>query len=261
MLMFNFKLNPLNKTAVFLFAYVIIALSIRYSLDFCQQFLLIFISAAFIYYAFSYVSSKKKLFANALITTSIVFLLLSPGEASLDFLYGFFAIFIALFIKFFIEYKNMHPINPTVGALLILVGIASFFQLTEPFISWWGASFSGYWSLVFLIPVLLCILVKLKRYPIFLSFLFVYLFLQYFFFSGAEMVYFYLTTGTLYFMGAIMLTDPKTSPSPVKEQILFGMATALMFTALQYYNVSYSELISIGVVNILYFSSRVLKKS
>jgi hypothetical protein len=37
----------------------------------------------------------------------------------------------------------MHPINPTVGALLALVGITSFFQLPEPFISWWGASFSG----------------------------------------------------------------------------------------------------------------------
>jgi hypothetical protein len=75
------------------------------------------------------------------------------------------------------------------------------------------------------------------------------------------MVYFHLTTGTLYFMGAVMLTDPKTSPALMYQQVLFGIATALMFTALQYFHISYSELISIGIVNVLYFSSRSLKKS
>ncbi|MBT4936832.1 hypothetical protein HON22_02845 [Candidatus Peregrinibacteria bacterium] len=251
--MSHFKLNPLATVVTLLGLYTLSALVLNFSSSLFIQVLIIFITALISYYGFLFLSGKHKMLSNSIITTCILFLLLSPGETYIEFLYPLFAVLTAFFIKFFIEYKNLHPINPAVGGLLILILIPIISSMPEPFISWWGAAFNGSWSLLLLSPILLYVLFKFKKYGIFLSFIVSYFMLQYFLGTSMDVMKFYITTGTLYFMAGVMLVDPKTSPIIMREQIVFGIFAGVLFGMLQYHSISYSELLSIGIMNFLFF--------
>lgn len=258
--MSHFKLNPLATVVTLLGLYSLSAFVLNFSSSILVQALIIFISALISYYGFLFLSGKHKMLANSLITACILFLLLSPGETYIEFLYPLFAVLAAFFIKFFVEYKNLHPINPAVGGLLILTLIPLISTMPEPFVSWWGAAFKGSWSLLLLSPILLYILFKFKKYGIFLSFIISYLILQYFLGTSFDIIKFYVTTGTLYFMAGVMLVDPKTSPIVMREQIIFGLFTGILFGMLQYYHLSYAELLAIGIMNFLFFIFSVICK-
>ncbi len=59
-----------------------------------------------------------------------------------------------------------------------------------------------------------------------------------------------------YFFVFVMLSDPRTSPSRKRNQIVFGTGTSLLYILLSVLGINYAILISLFIANILYFIYR-----
>ncbi len=63
-----------------------------------------------------------------------------------------------------------------------------------------------------------------------------------------------------FYFAFIMLSEPKTSPNAVREQLVFGIAAAAAVFALDYAHVRYSFLIALLAANLAYAIFRAVKK-
>ncbi|CRK82119.1 RnfABCDGE type electron transport complex subunit D [Neobacillus massiliamazoniensis] len=133
---------------------------------------------------------------------------------------------IAILSKHLFVYKKKPIFNPAAFGLLLSVFV---FQSGQ---SWWGAFGDlSSWTILFLLIGGYIVTERVNKYPQVLSFLgifFVLLFFMGYFNIGnaADALRPPFINATLFF-GFFMLTDPPTSPAKVKNQVIFGILTAV----------------------------------
>jgi hypothetical protein len=253
----NFKLDPIKRFALFLMVFAGVATGYNWSTTILLHLAATLGFGLMLYALYTRFFSKHKNVWDTVITCLIIFLLLHPGDTLMSFIFPLLAVFIAETIKFFIEWKSSPIINPAAGGILLMAGIMALFG-SAPFVSWWGASF---WSLPIGPGISVSLLLMLvwivggfyvwRKWPLFFSFLIAYGALQYLrgMYGLSELIPFYLDS-TIYFLAAIMLTEPKTSPFLPWKQVAYGALAALIYVTLLHFGVPYAELFAIVGANL-----------
>lgn len=257
----KFKLDPIKQFSVFLVLMAALAIGFNPTSQVLLHLVATLGFGLILYWFYSLFSSKHKLIWNTVITSLIIFLVLDYGTELKDVVYPLVATFIAISMKFFWEWKSSPVINPAVAGLLIMSGIVALIpNLDNAVISWWGASFQGWVSLVL---VLLWMLVGLKvwrKWPLVLTFVVTHALVLVLRGMEAETLRFIFSDSTIYFMAAVMLVDPKTSPINPRQQSIVGLLGALIFNSLLQANAPYAELFAIAAANLGYAAMRPVKK-
>jgi hypothetical protein len=208
-----------------------------------------------LFFILSKITKKKKVFYNTVITSLIIFLTLNYGFETKHLIYPLVITTVAIFAKFFIQSKGSSIINPAVFALLI----GKIF-LDGSFISWWGTNYKlgAPIALIFVAIWTIFFLRKWRKVPVLITFLAAHALIL--LVTGQfEFAKFTFTDGTIYFLAAIMLIDPKTSPMMKKDQIIFAIIAALSLNILKEFSISGFELWAIAVANLYFYGSKVLK--
>jgi ferredoxin-NADP reductase/Na+-translocating ferredoxin:NAD+ oxidoreductase RnfD subunit len=162
-----------------------------------------------------------------LITALILFLLLSPVNKLQDVWVLFLAGVLAMASKYFLAVKKKHLFNPAALSVFIL-GLLGYGNVL-----WWVGSKE---LLIVVTIVGLLIVKKIRRFPLFFSFLIT---------SVLMIIYMGTTIGQsvwssfteafiswpVIFFGTIMLTEPLTMPPTREKQIVFGGLVGLLFGA------------------------------
>ncbi|WEK54417.1 MAG: RnfABCDGE type electron transport complex subunit D [Candidatus Cohnella colombiensis] len=132
----------------------------------------------------------------------------------------------SILLKHLFVHNNKPIFNPAALGLLLSI---LFFQTGQ---SWWGA-FADLpsWSVIFLLIGGYLVVNRVNKYPQIFAFFgtfFILLFLMGHYKVGDafDALRSPFINATLFF-GFFMLTDPPTSPAKVKDQIIFGILTAL----------------------------------
>lgn len=250
------KLNPLQQFVLFLSIYAIAAISQN---PYLEVFIHLGATVGFslvLFYIFTKLFKKKKNVWNTLATALIMFLVLDFGTDiagfawdSPDLLNALLAMLIAMVYKFFFEYKGKPIINPVVFAILLLASILALFpEMKPPFASWWGASFSEPFTLVLILAWIAVGVKTWRKWPLLLSFLAAYAAYS-LIYQSVEYFQFFFSTATLYFIAAVMLIEPKTSPIKTNHQIICGIVAGMTYG----FVLNYGALVAIAVMNLCNF--------
>jgi len=212
---------------------------------------------AIIYLTTKYLFKKKPSWENYTISAMILFLVLNPG---FDMKGNFLALFPVLFffIGKFIRHKSTPIINPIVFGLLVPYLI--FLALDKfLFITWWGAAYMGSKSLLWLAPVVIYGAYKFRKYYLVITYILSYALLSFLFHDISPL--YLLGTGSLYFAGAIMLAEPKTSPSKTTEQIGFGLFAGIASILFTFWSAAVPLIMGIATMNAGFFLWKKFKYS
>lgn len=166
---------------------------------------------------------KYPFIANRLVTILILFLIIDE-TASLPML---FAIgLVAALVKHFVRLNNLPVLNPAATGIVIAA-------MNGVFDSWWGVSFSprftDYWlssALLLTIPFGVFVAHKYKKLPISGSFFLVFAVLSTL--MQGKVPVSMLFEGTVIFFALIMATEPKTTPTVLLQQVMFGIGVAVL---------------------------------
>ena len=252
----NFKLDPIKRFCLFLTIFTGAAVGYNWSSDVLLHLAATLGFSLVLYTFYTWISSKHKNVWDTVITAEIIFLLLHPGNLSVALAFPLMAVFIAETLKFFIEWKGSPIVNPAAAGLLLTAGAAALMGWQLPFVSWWGASF---WALPIGVSVSLILMVLWivagfnvwRKWPIFLSFLLAFALLQLADgVSAADLKFMYLDS-TVYFVAAVMLPEPKTSPFLPWKQVVYGVFAAALLFGLYYAQIPYAALFAIVGANLL----------
>jgi glycine betaine catabolism B len=158
---------------------------------------------------------------SAVISALILFFIMPPAADVRDFIILALAGSVAMASKYVLAIKGRHIFNPAAtGAVVVgLIGLK--------YASWWVA------SSVLAVPVLLfCLVVlrKIHRGWMFLAYI-VPAFLLLFWKDGRDLITFTQVAFASYpliFLGAIMLTEPVTTPPTRRWQIVYGVIVGVL---------------------------------
>ncbi|MBI2143468.1 RnfABCDGE type electron transport complex subunit D, partial [Candidatus Woesearchaeota archaeon] len=194
---------------------------------------------------------KKPLtFPSSALITGIIIGSIAPIDAPLAAVFAASAIAIAS--KHLIKLKGRHVFNPATLGLLVSL---SLFKLGDV---WWAAA-AGISVLGVAVPLTLALIIanyKADKLRVAIPFLIITAVL----YAATEFVRVPLTAAGLlsfaasmpYYFAFIMLSEPKTSPYAAKEQIVFGIAVALLYFALDFSSVKYPFLLALLFGNMAY---------
>lgn len=257
--MLKLKINPINQLAIFLSLYAALAIAFDFKIAKLIHLGLTTGFGLFLYVLFSRISTQKKNLQNTFITTLIIFLILHYPTSEtnyLEYLGPLLATFTAIFSKFFLE-KNTAPIfNPAVFGILISAALMRTFTGENTlFTSWWGTNFQDYISLSLIALWIFTGPHRWRKLPALATFLLTYGTVLYAFQQNTTSLKFIFTDATIYFLAAIMLIDPKTSPIKPSQQIIFATIAALSYNLLKYFNIPfpYEQFLAIAIAN-FYFT-------
>lgn len=177
-------------------------------------------------YLFATIVSATRNVESVFITAIILFFTLSPATDTRGFLVLGLAGAIAMASKYLLAIRRQHIFNPAAIALVIL-GLFKFGAM------WWVATPS-------LIPFILVfgflILRKMNAFGLFFSFFVpAVLTILYFAYTGGasilETLFQIPISWPILFFGAIMLTEPTTTPPQKHQQMLYGALVGVLFGA------------------------------
>jgi ferredoxin-NADP reductase len=162
---------------------------------------------------------------SSLITALILFLIIQPADS----VTGGVALVIAgaasSASKFLVAWNGKHIFNPAAfaAAILSLTGLQA--------VTWWVGS-SALWPFALLLG--LTVVRKIRRVPLFLSFIVVSTLLQYVLFVRAGQpvatgMNHALLASPLIFLSTIMLTEPATMPPRRSLQVIFAALIAILY--------------------------------
>ena len=245
------KLDPTRKLVLALSALVLGATIYNFSGAVLLHLTATIGFALALYWFYTKFSSKRKNIWNTLITAEIIFLVLHYGTSGLDLIYPLIATFIAITWKFFVEYRGSTVVNPAAGSILLMAAIVALIPgLDKAFVSWWGASFMGYFSLVIVALWMIFGVDKWKKWPAVISFLIAHAAVLIFRGQSFDFISYVFTDSTIFFFATIMLVDPMTSPSKKRDQIYFGLVAALFYNVFTQYGIPYYGLFAIVAANL-----------
>ncbi len=257
----KFKLDPTKFFAGILIIMSVLAIGFNFHKHSLLHFIATLGLGLILYAVYGALSGKRKNLWNTVITCLIIFFLLDYGSGNMDMFYSLFATFIAMTMKFFLDWKGSPVINPAVAGLLLTVGLAAIIPNADSvFISWWGASFQGWISLVVVALWMVIGIKKWSKWPAVLSFLIAHAAILILRGMERETLEFIFSDSTIYFMASFMLIEPKTSPIAKKEQIVFGLIAALTLNFFMQAGLSYGELFAIGFANVSFALMRIIRK-
>ncbi len=197
-------------------------------------------------------------FPSSAAITGIIIGSIAPIDAPLRVIFA--ASIAAIASKYIIEFRGRHIFNP---ATLGLVAALSFFRLGDV---WWAAS--GF-NVIGLPLTILLILPNLKAGKLRTSIPFLFaisaLYIMGGFASspstGAAILAF--IAGLPFYFAFIMLSEPKTSPYAAKEQVIFGVAVAILVFALESSHAKFPYLLGllIGNLGFAVYRNLAVKKS
>jgi hypothetical protein len=187
---------------------------------------------------------------NYVISGCILYLLYNPAALVSEYL--ILVLIVALFfVGKFVRYQVFPYVNPIVFAFLATYAILAVFG-QSPLISWWGASYLGSWSILWLAPTVVYGMYAFRRPWLSLSYILSYGLLQAF--AGDLGLLFVFGTGTIYFVAGIMLLEPKTSPITRNDQLLFGIGTGILTFFLPH--IADQFLVGIALMNVAYMAKK-----
>lgn len=158
---------------------------------------------------------------------------------------------VAIVSKYLIRIKGRHIFNPATLGLLIAL---SLFKLGD---MWWAAA--GINVLGFAIPLTLILIIanykagKLKvAVPFLLATAVLYAATQFVSVPLTAMGLLSFFASMPYYFAFIMLSEPRTSPNVPKEQVVFGVAVALLVFLLDFSHAKYPFFIALLAGNLAY---------
>lgn len=158
---------------------------------------------------------------SATISALILSLIVGPGSFEKNILFLTLLALVAMASKYFLALRKRHIFNPAATAVLILALLG--FQGA----SWWI-------GIDKMLPIVviggILILTKIKRFTMVLSFIGIYLVLAFVFGQNPVNLLLY---SPLVFFATIMLTEPLTSPTVTRDQILYSGFVALSYFTYQ----------------------------
>lgn len=187
--------------------------------------------------------------SSALITGTIIGSI-APFNAPLSVI--FIAAVVAIASKHLIRLKGRHIFNPATLGLLVSLWL---FNLGD---IWWAAA-AGFNIGGFIVPLTISLVIanyKADKLKVAIPFLLATAVL----FAATEFVKVPPTAaGALsfassmpYYFAFIMLSEPKTSPYAAKEQIIFGIAVAILYFVLDFNSVRFPFFIGLLTGNLAY---------
>ena len=254
------KLTPTNQLTLFLVIFA--GLATYFNFPNAQSALLWHLLETvglglLLYAVFSRFATTRHQFQNTLITTLIIYLVLHYPLGTTDHYITIIATTVAMLAKFFFGPASRFAtgLNPAVFGLLVsAVGFRVLTEINSAFLSWWGTNFQGALSLALLLLWTLVGLAKWRKLAIVGAFLLSHYLILAFTGTAPETLNFIFTDGTIYFLAAIMLVEPRTSPLLTWQQVTYGLAAALFLNLFYAFELPYTEVLSIAAAN-LYFQA------
>lgn len=162
---------------------------------------------------------------STLITSLILFFILEPSLEIQGILFIALTSAIAIVSKYVIAYHNKHIFNPVAIALLVI----GLFQI--PIAFWWVATLP---LSPFVLIFGLLVVKKIRKFPLFLTFIGVVTIVMVAMgilngTSITAILYQEFISYPVIFFGAIMLTEPFTTPPTRKLQIIYAIIVGLLF--------------------------------
>ena len=179
-----------------------------------------------VFYTFQ---KRKQILPDGSVITGLIIALILGTTTSFLVMIGTVAI--AILSKHIVSYKKKPIFNPAAFGLFISVLVFKSQQ------SWWGAFGDlPWWTLIFILIGGYMITSRVNKYPQVFSFLGTYISL----FFLLSLLHIGDTFDALrppfinatMFFGFFMLTDPPTSPGKPKNQVIFGVLSAIIGTAI-----------------------------
>lgn len=209
-----------------------------------------------IFLVFKYSFDKKKNYKNALISAFILLLVLAHNE---PYLIGGLMMFTLVNVaKFFIKVNKKNIFNPVVFGIAMVTAIS----LIVPAIDTPPATFeildfrynifnmAAPLAFVFIALSLIFNTRRVNRFPLALSFIIPSLLIGLLF--SMETNQYILYALSISFTGAVIIVEPKTSPSKQKQQIIYGITMAFLVVGLYFLKVPNSIFIGLFMGNIFY---------
>ena len=162
---------------------------------------------------------------SSLITALILFLIVQPAHTIAAGVALLLAGSVSSASKFLIARNGKHIFNPAAfaAALLSLTGLQA--------VTWWIGS-SVLWPFALILG--LAVVQKIRRFPLFITFVIVSTLVQYLVFAHAGQpiavnMKHALLASPLIFLSTIMLTEPATMPPRRNLQMMFGVLVAVLY--------------------------------
>jgi Na+-translocating ferredoxin:NAD+ oxidoreductase RnfD subunit len=170
-------------------------------------------------------AKRKRIMPDGAVITGLIISLVLSTTSSWSIIAA--TSVISIISKHILVHKKKPIFNPAAFGLLLSIPL---FQTEQ---SWWGA-FGDLpaWTVAFLLIGGYAVINRINKFPQVFSFLGTYLVLLYIMGThnigdASDALRSPFINATLFF-GLFMLTDPPTSPAKVKDQIIFGILTAVV---------------------------------
>jgi hypothetical protein len=220
--------------------------------------------SSLIFFAFKYAFDKKKGYQNALISTLLILLMLSHEDPNI--IRGILVIVLLYVSKFFIKYKKQSLFNPIVFAIGVTTVLAFIIpSLDVPPLDWSGIDIrfiiAGNLIPLTLVPISLSLIFnvgRIKKHALALSFIVTSLLAGFLFQAYDTDPFSYIIA--IGFIGSAIIIEPKTSPSKVKEQIMYGVAVAIVIAVFSIVKIPNAPILGLLIGNGLYFIYKQVKK-
>lgn len=258
---FYSHLDPRYIVTAILLTYNILGITVLGFNRSWLQILVTIIAGITLHVFYDIIFYKKFYFPISALTTSLGLCILVNYGHSL--IYPFVPIYLGISSKYFFNFKGKHVFNPALMGVVLSLLIASDFISSAPAYQWNGI---GAMSLLIIMPAMILFMPKINRGYIVGSFLIVFT-LQ--ITLRSILIRHYLPFNTLFF-GTItspafflftffMITDPATSPSGKKQQIIVGSSLALLdliFHLFSSYHTFFYAALTLGSIRLIYFHAR-----
>lgn len=258
----QFKPSQLHIFTYFLIIYSTCAAIFTWDILVIALLAFTWIFSYLIYLLLRPLSKNYKQFKNTIISALIFFLVYHYTNTFIGLVPYSIGLLAIQIYKNFGYIKGLSFINPALlglfAAEICTLVMQYFFQFdlnSLPFISWWGAQFGTYASLVLILIWLAYGPIKWNKQWILIPFLALFL-LAISLLSEPTSIIPSLLSSTTYFFATIMLIEPKTSPAVRKPQIIYGLIAGLIYFGLRHLGIEYYELIALATANLYFFISR-----
>lgn len=243
---------PLQTVSLYLCLLALAAVVLKFDVELLATQSLRFIVLLIAFGIPSFVQHKQAalkypFIANRLVTILILFLIIDEtASLPITFAIGL----VAALVKHLVRLNNLPVLNP--AAVGIVIAAAN-----GIFDSWWGVSFSPrfteYWlssALLLTVPFGIFVAHKYKKLPISVSFFVVFAVLSALIQKMVPITM--LLEGTVIFYALIMATEPKTTPTVLKQQLIFGVGLAILSAALIRLNLIAPYAFALLICNAIY---------
>lgn len=240
-----------------IFFYLILAYSLLVIVEngFVQEQLVHFgilaVACVFIHFVFSKFTKTRPNWTQTGITALILFLIIWPKLSILAIILNILTLILVLCIKLFARYKKRTVINPASTALLFVGLVVLFFFPEHFFVSWWGLQSQSIIQTLALIGITLFTILKIRRGYTIAAFAVptVALLALY----NLDLVQFLVLNTAMLFFVSVMLIEVKSTPVVKKQQIAYGLLSALVFVPWIILHWPFPYLSTILIGNLAYF--------